>query len=100
MGIHKSVLYRSLDAACQTVSYAKMLTVLFVGVRIRALQITEGKGDPQDWAQSAMLMCSYAVVVQTVLVLGIPVFSGGEAQEDAAKKSTADHAIAGLLSLI
>jgi hypothetical protein len=62
--------------ACDTVSYAPMLCVLFLGARMRALQITQGEGNPQDWCRFAMEMCAWAVLAQTLLVLAIPLFTG------------------------
>lgn len=39
------------DAARGTVMFCPMLCILFVGLRMRALQITGGSGAPQGWAQ-------------------------------------------------
>jgi len=70
-----------MEVACSTVTYAPMLSVLFVGTRMRAIQLTQGQTEryhlPQPWVQSAMFICSYAVVCQVILVLIMPVFTGG-----------------------
>jgi len=41
---------------------------------MRALQLTQGAGAPQEWVQLCMLICAYAVMVQAVLILLQPVF--------------------------
>jgi len=66
---------RALRAACDTVFYAPMLCVLFLGAHMRALQITLGKRGPQDWAETAMQVCAWSCLVQTVVTLAIPFFS-------------------------
>merc|ERR1719238_1371463 len=78
-----------LEVACTTVTYAPMLSVLFLGIRMRAIQLTQGETEkyklPQPWAQTAMYIATYAVLVQVILVLVIPVFTGEtqvEADED------------------
>merc|ERR1719261_1105467 len=69
-----------LEAACTTVTYAPMLAVLFLGVRMRAIQLSQGQTEkyqlPQPWVQQAMYMCTYAVLAQVILVLMMPIFTG------------------------
>lgn len=48
--------------AQKTVKFAPMLSVLFIGLRLRALQITDQKGSPQGWAQQGMFLATYAVM--------------------------------------
>merc|ERR1719213_523934 len=73
-----------LETACTTVTYAPMLSVLFLGARMRAIQLTQGETEkykmPQPWAQTAMFCCVYAVLAQVILVLIIPVFTGEMSQ--------------------
>jgi len=61
-----------LESGCTTVMYAPMLCVLFLGARMRAIQLSQGQtlkyNLPQPWVQSAMVVTSYAVVLQVVLV--------------------------------
>jgi len=68
------------EVACTTVTYAPMLSVLFIGTRMRAIQLTQGETEkyklPQPWAQTAMYIATYAVLVQVLLVLVIPIFTG------------------------
>jgi hypothetical protein len=70
------------DAARATVQFAPMLSVLFVGLRMRALQITDQKGAPQGWAQQGMFLSTYAVLVQVLMVLLMPFFLGGPPKVD------------------
>merc|ERR1719506_1178838 len=45
-----------------------MLAILFIGCRMRALQITEQKGQPQGYAQQAMFLTTWAINFQIALV--------------------------------
>jgi hypothetical protein len=65
----------TLDSAKATVQFCPMLSVLFVGLRMRALQITKQQGQPQGWAQEAMFLCTYAVMIQVFMVLVLPLFT-------------------------
>eukprot|EP00441_Pelagodinium_beii_P045933 CAMPEP_0197623780 /NCGR_PEP_ID=MMETSP1338-20131121/3711_1 /TAXON_ID=43686 ORGANISM="Pelagodinium beii, Strain RCC1491" /NCGR_SAMPLE_ID=MMETSP1338 /ASSEMBLY_ACC=CAM_ASM_000754 /LENGTH=592 /DNA_ID=CAMNT_0043193855 /DNA_START=49 /DNA_END=1827 /DNA_ORIENTATION=+ len=82
-------LQQMLETACTTVTYAPMLSVLFLGTRMRAIQLAQGHtekyGLPQWWVQDAMYACSGAVFVQVLVVLLIPVVTG-----DAAAKTDED----------
>merc|ERR1719261_1823249 len=49
-----------------------MLAILFVGTRMRALQITNNRGAPQGWAQDGMYMATWAILIQFLMVLLIP----------------------------
>merc|ERR1719326_1766006 len=70
-----------LNAACMTVNYAPMLSVLFLGTRMRAVQLSGGLPDkydlPQPYVKSAMWFCVCAVQIQTLIVLALPLISGG-----------------------
>jgi len=70
------------DAARATVQFAPMLSVLFIGLRMRALQITNQKGAPQGWAQEAMFLSTYAVLIQVLMVCLMPLFLGGPPKVD------------------
>merc|ERR1719265_1409214 len=65
-----------LELATGTVNYAPMLCVLFLAARMRALQITRGEGDPQDWVRDAMQCCAYSILIQMILVLSLAFFTG------------------------
>merc|ERR1719386_301419 len=69
-----------METACTTVTYTPMLSVLFLGVRMRAIQLSQGQTEkyalPQPWVQQAMYICTYAVLAQVILVLMMPIFTG------------------------
>merc|ERR1719240_2071797 len=65
----------TLDSARMTVMFCPMLSVLFVGTRMRALQISKNQGSPPWWAQQAMFLCTYAVLLQVCMVLLLPFFT-------------------------
>lgn len=93
----------SLQGACDTVFYAPMLCVLFLGAQLRATQISQGERGPPATMELAMQACSWSVLVQTVLVLAIPAFTGQAAEvcEDLVHAPHVEsRATAGLLTLI
>ena len=63
------------EAATTTVTYAPMLCVLFLGARMRAIQLSQGETEkyelPQPWAQRAMYWATYAVLAQVLLVIAV-----------------------------
>eukprot|EP00929_Paragymnodinium_shiwhaense_P115834 TRINITY_DN8498_c0_g1_i2.p1 TRINITY_DN8498_c0_g1~~TRINITY_DN8498_c0_g1_i2.p1 ORF type:complete len:577 (+),score=90.80 TRINITY_DN8498_c0_g1_i2:250-1980(+) len=63
---------KSLITVAETVFFVPMLCVLFLATRMRAVQLAHGKteeyGLPQWWVQSAMVLCSWSVLAQTILV--------------------------------
>ena len=52
-----------------------MLSVLFLGARMRAIQLSQGETEnyelPQPWAQRAMYWATYAVLAQVLLVIAV-----------------------------
>merc|ERR1719169_256131 len=62
-------------------NFAPMLAVLFIGARMRALQMDPVNGAPQKWAQNCFFMCTYALLAQTCLCIAIPVVLGGTAKK-------------------
>jgi len=77
-----ATLIPTLDAAKATVQFCPMLAILFVGMRMRALQITSQQGAPQGYAQQAMFLTTYAVMTQVLMVLLMPLFVGGAPKVD------------------
>merc|ERR1719224_167777 len=61
--------------------FAPMLSVLFIGARMRALQMDPVNGAPQKWAQNCFFMCTYALALQTALCIAIPLVVGGEVKK-------------------
>merc|ERR1719197_423398 len=72
-----------LEAGQKTVMFAPMLSMLFIGCRMRALQLTKATdgtvpptAGPQPWAQEGMFLSTWSVLVQLIMVLLAPVFIG------------------------
>merc|ERR550514_1600029 len=80
----KNKFLHTLQEACSTatlsMNFAPMLAILFIGARMRALQMDPVSGAPQSWAQNCFFMCTYALLVQTCLCVAIPVILGGSAK--------------------
>merc|ERR1719311_756446 len=64
-----------------TVNFCPMLAILFIGTRMRALQIDPKHGSPQRWAQMCFYACTASVCVQTILVLIMPFCTECECKE-------------------
>jgi hypothetical protein len=62
----------SLQLAGFTVNMAPMLCILFIGARMRALQIDPENGNPPEYAQNCFYLCAYSVLVQALLVIFLP----------------------------
>jgi len=83
------------NAALLTVLFAPMLCVLFLAVRMRALQLTlaadgsipEGAG-PQCWAQEAMHMCTWSLIISSIMVIIIGFTMSGNRREQAIPSET------------
>merc|ERR1719395_128155 len=65
-----------LQTATLTVAFAPMLAIMFLAYRMRVNQLTKNKGDPPDWAKVCMYFCTYAVLLMTLIVCVIPLFTG------------------------
>merc|ERR1719171_400791 len=99
-GLDMSILAAAKDAiesAKATVQFAPMISVLFIATRMRALQITQNKGAPQGWVQDGMYLASWAVLIQFMMCLLMPVFTGKKYLPDnldgAAKNDDLDNPI-------
>merc|ERR1719465_106989 len=75
-----NLLQESCQTATLSMNFAPMLAILFIGARMRALQMDPVNGAPQKWAQNCFFMCTYAVLAQTCLCIAIPVVIGGKAK--------------------
>merc|ERR1719446_818398 len=83
----------AIETAKTTVQFAPMISVLFIATRMRALQISDNKGAPQGWAQDGMYLCSWALMVQFLMCLFIPLFTKEKYETDSmdgSSKATAD----------
>merc|ERR1712096_483297 len=43
---------------------------------MRVTQLTKGKGNPPEWCQLCMYYCTYSVLLMTIIVCVIPLFTG------------------------
>merc|ERR550514_1322227 len=68
--------------AQKSVFFAPMLSVLFIGLRLRALQITDQKGAPQGWAQQGMFLATYSVMFQLLMIFILGAVNGGAPELD------------------
>jgi len=71
------------EAAKDTVMFAPMLSMLFIGARMRALQLTKGtdgtippSAGPQTWVQDGMFLSAWSVLVQLIMTILVPVCTG------------------------
>merc|ERR1719484_124259 len=75
-----SPLQKALKHASETVFYAPMVCMMFVGFRMRVLQLSKGTGDPQDWVRFSMQAVTYSILANTLLVLLVPLFTATEVE--------------------
>merc|ERR1719313_1916054 len=68
--------------AANTMGMAPMLCVLFLGARMRALQMDPISGNPQRWAQNCFFMCTYALIAQTCVAIFVPLVLGGKVEKN------------------
>merc|ERR1719436_2083507 len=69
-------------AAGISVSFAPLICVLCVATRMRALQITQQKGDPPGWAQDCMNIAVFSCCVQAISCLLMPIFTASACKVD------------------
>merc|ERR1719191_2152789 len=69
--------------AREPVMFAPMLAILFIGCRMRALQLTKAddgtiptSAGPQPWAQMAMYASSLSVLLQVMIVVLVNLVGG------------------------
>jgi hypothetical protein len=89
-----------------SVFFIPMLCVLFLAARMRAVQLTQGRTMkhelPQWWVKSSMSVCSWSVLILSILVL-VGAFLYGDTWEQAAKSrnfSKAGRALVACRSVI
>merc|ERR1719424_2303608 len=71
------------EGAQKTVMFAPMLSMLFIGARMRALQLTKAAdgtipstAGPQPWAQDGMFLATWSVLVQLIMTMVVPLATG------------------------
>ena len=65
-----------------TIMFCPMLAILFVGTRMRALQMTNNKGAPQGWAQDGMYLATWSLFLQFWMVVLAAVCTGEKGKTD------------------
>jgi len=72
-----------MEAGQKTVMFAPMLSMLFIGARMRALQLTKAtdgtippSAGPQGWAQDGMFLATWSVLVQVIMTILVPIVTG------------------------
>merc|ERR1719407_441594 len=65
----------ALKQASTTMFYAPMVCMLFVGYRMRMLQLSKGTGTPPEYVQFAMRSVAYSILANTLVVMLIPIFT-------------------------
>jgi len=89
--------------AVKAMNFAPMLAILFIGARMRALQMDPIHGSPQRWAQNCFYMCTYAVLAQTLISIAIPLVMQGEVKpgktEGDMEYTVQNKALGGILSV-
>jgi len=81
-GYEWALLTQTMENCKGVVMFCPMLSILFVGTRMYALQITDSKGAPQGWVQDGMFMATWSLLIQFVMVLITPCATGVPAQVD------------------
>jgi hypothetical protein len=67
---------QAIETAKSTVAFAPMIAVLFIATRMRALQMTDNKGAPQGWVQDGMYLATWSILLQFIMCLIMPFFTG------------------------
>merc|ERR1719321_1931428 len=80
-GVDSSKLTGALQGAIVTMFFAPMMAVLFIGVRMRAMQMDPITVPVQKWAQNWFYACTYAVMVQCILAVVVPLILGGSVKQ-------------------
>ena len=62
-----SAVQKALKSGSETMFYAPMACLMFVGFRMRVLQLTKGTGNPQDWVRWCMIAVTYSITVNTIM---------------------------------
>merc|ERR1719247_1006826 len=77
-----SQVQKALKSGSETMFYAPMVCLMFVGFRMRVLQLTKGTGNPQDWVRNSMLAVTYSILANTLMVMIIPAVTSKEVKTD------------------
>merc|ERR1719197_1317600 len=80
-GIDSSKLTGALEGAICTMFFAPMMAVLFIGARMRAMQMDPINVPIQKWAQNCFYACTYALLAQCILAVTVPLVLGGSVKK-------------------
>merc|ERR1719450_1409196 len=83
MGTSFPTTTKLMNEAATTVEFAPMLAILFLALRMRALQ---HNSQPQKWAQDCMFASTYAMCTVTLLAILVPLAMGGKMVENPVTK--------------
>jgi len=94
-GFEWALLTQTMENCKGVVMFCPMLSILFVGTRMRALMLTDNRGSPQGWCQDGMYMATWSLLIQFVMVLVTPCATGvpGQVDEDGNIKWEPDNKI-------
>merc|ERR1719146_32418 len=81
-GFEMHFISNAMENAKGTIAFCPMLAILFVGTRMLALQLTDQRGAPQGYAQDGMYMATWAVLIQFLVGLVVPLATGSPLQYD------------------
>jgi len=82
----------SMENAANTLALAPMLCVLFLGARMRALQMDPVGGNPQSWAQNCFYAVSSALVLQACMSVILPfIIAGTESKKTALPEGDVEY---------
>mmetsp|Transcript_64396 Transcript_64396/g.153592 ORF Transcript_64396/g.153592 Transcript_64396/m.153592 type:complete len:552 (-) Transcript_64396:47-1702(-) len=86
-----------LRLAVGSMFFAPMLCVLFIGTRLRALQVDPVNGMPQPWAQAFFYIATYSMLAQTILIILLPLIPPFDARRGSeAMDGDVELAVSGL----
>jgi hypothetical protein len=83
----------AVESAKSTVAFAPMLSVLFIGTRMRALQLSDNQGAPQAWVQAGMYLATWSLMIQFTMCLLMPLCTGMKYTPDSLEKPANPPAI-------
>merc|ERR1712182_180603 len=81
-GFEWALLTQTMENCKGIVMFCPMLSILFVGTRMFALQITDSKGSPQGWAQDGMYMATWSLLIQFTMICLTPIATGAPGKTD------------------
>merc|ERR1719408_933740 len=81
-GLAWPLLTDTLQSCLGTIMFCPILAILFVGTRMRALQMTNNKGAPQGWAQDGMYLATWSLFLQFWMVVLAAVCTGEKGKTD------------------